>query len=96
MTDNIREKKNQHNDVIGHELKFDNKFSLYSGSKYPLPVVTVILRIGKKKKATIISVLICLWDSRATDSMNKRGHTKQYEYRMPYNQLQCSTATGWY
>ena len=38
MTNNINKNKNQHNDTIEYELKFDNKFSLSNGTKDPLPV----------------------------------------------------------
>ena len=40
VTNNINKDKNQHNDAIGYELRFDNKFSLSSGTKYTLRVVT--------------------------------------------------------
>ena len=50
MTDNIKKNKNQHNDAIEHELRFDNKFNLYEGTKELLQVVAISLRGGKKKK----------------------------------------------
>ena len=59
VTNNINIKY-QCNDAIGYDLKFDNKFSLSSGTKDPLPVVTVSLRGGKKHRATIIYDLTCL------------------------------------
>ena len=41
--------KDQCNDAIEYEPRFDSKFSLSSGAKNPLKVVTVSLRGGKKK-----------------------------------------------
>ena len=35
MTYNIKTNKNQHNDAIENDPKFDNKFILSSGTKYP-------------------------------------------------------------
>ena len=52
MTDNINKNKNKHNDAIEHDLKFYNKFSLSRGTKEPLPVVIVSLRIGKKQRTS--------------------------------------------
>ena len=78
MTDNIRKNKNQHNNAIEHELKFDNKFSLSISTKDPLPVATVSLRGGKKQRETIIACLIFLWGSGDTDRTIKRKHTKHY------------------
>ena len=66
VTNNINN-KDQCNEAIGYEPNFDNKFSLSSGTKDPLAVVTVSLRGGKKHRATIIDVLKCLWDSGATE-----------------------------
>ena len=46
LTDNIKTNKYQHNDVIDNELKFDNNsFNLSSGTRYPLPVVTVSIKM---------------------------------------------------
>ena len=72
VTDNIKKNKNQHNDAIEYEPRFDNKFSLYNRTKDPLPVVTVRIRGVKKQRERIIAGLPCLWDSRATNSMIKR------------------------
>ena len=69
MIDNIKKNKIQRDDSIEREEKFDNKFSLSSRTKYPLLVVTVSLRGGKKEKATMISGLTCLWYSGDTNSM---------------------------
>ena len=44
----------QCNDSIEYETNFDDQFNLSSRTKDPLPLVTVILRGGKKKRATII------------------------------------------
>ena len=35
VTYNIKKNNNQHNDAIENEPNFDNKFSLYSGTKPP-------------------------------------------------------------
>ena len=76
MTDSIRKNKNQHNDAIENNLKFDNIFILSRGTKDPLLLVTVCLRVGKKHIATVVASIICLWDSGATDNIIKRKHTK--------------------
>ena len=69
---------NQCDDAMEYDPKFDYTFSLSSGTKEPLPVVTVSLGVGKKHRATIISGLKCLWDNRATNIMIKIQHTKPY------------------
>ena len=54
VTNNIKDYNYQYNDAIDNEPTFDNSnFSLYSGTRYPLPVVTISLRGGKKQRATI-------------------------------------------
>ena len=58
MADNINITKNEHNDAIENEQKFDNKFSLSSGNKEPVPVVTVSLREGKKLRTAMVAGLI--------------------------------------
>ena len=68
VTGNIKKKNNQHNESIENEPKFDNKFSLSSGTKDPLPVVTVRLRGHKRQREIIVSGLACLWDSRAINT----------------------------
>ena len=55
MTDNINKIKNQYNDAIENDPKFDNTFSLSRKTKDPLPLVTVRLRGGKKHRATDVS-----------------------------------------
>ena len=59
MTDNIKTNKNQCNDAIEIDPKFDNTLSLSGGTKDPLPVVTVSLRGGNKKIATTDAGLTC-------------------------------------
>ena len=46
VTDTINTNKNQHNDAIENEPRFDNQFNLSSGNNDPLPVVIVSLREG--------------------------------------------------
>ena len=96
VNNNIKTNKNQRNDAIENQPKFDNIFNLSSGNKYPLPVVNVSLRGGKKKRATTVAGLTCLWDSGATDSMIKIKHTKYYKLKMQYNKVEYSTAAGLY
>ena len=66
--------KDQRNDAIEYGPKFDSKFSLSIRTKEPLPVVTVILRRGKKKGGT-------------TESMINRWHTKSYDFKMRSNKV---------
>ena len=87
VTNNINN-INQFDDAIEYEPKFDNKFSLYSGTKYPPTIVTVSLQGGKKYRSTIISSLTCLWDSGATNSMIKRKHTWPYDCKMRSNKAE--------
>ena len=87
MTDNIKKIKNQHNYIIENYPKFDDKFSLFKGNKYPLQVVTVSPKGGKKHRTTIVSGLTCMWYSGAKYSMIKRKHTKHYEPRMRSNKV---------
>ena len=55
--------KNQCDDAIEYETKFDSKFSLSSGpNRDPLSVVTVSLIRGNKHRATIFANLSYLWD----------------------------------
>ena len=51
---------------------FITKFSLFIRTKDSLPVVTVVLRGGKKQRAKMISGLPCLWYIGATDIIIKR------------------------
>ena len=58
VTNNIKTNKDQLNDTIYNELTFDaNIFNLSSGTKDPLPVVTVSLQGGNKHRKTTISGL---------------------------------------
>ena len=59
MTSNVIN-NNQCDDAMEYDPKFDYTFSLSSGTKEPLKLVTVILRGGKKHRETIISGLTCL------------------------------------
>ena len=75
MTNNT-ENKNQCDDTIKYESKFDNKSSLSRGpNKDPLPVVTDNLIEVKKHGSTIISGLNFLSGSGATENMIKLRHT---------------------
>ena len=79
VTDNINKNKDQLNDAIYNESMFHtNGFNLSSGTREPLPVVTVTLRKGKKNIETTVSGQTCLWDIRGTKSMINRKHTKFY------------------
>ena len=93
MKNNINNKY-QCNDVIEYEPKFDGKSSLSSGSKDPLPVVTVSIWGGKKQRSTIIDGLTCLWDIGYTNRMIKMRQTKPYNWNMSYNKVEHSTASG--
>ena len=75
-TDNIKKDKYQHDDAIENEHEFDGSFNLSRGNKYPLPVVTVILRGGKKHRPTTVADLTFLWDSGSTNIMIKIRQTK--------------------
>ena len=66
VNNNIKKDKDQHNEAIENEPKFDSSFNLSSGTKDPLPVVTVSLRGGDKQKAIEIDGLTCLWDRGVT------------------------------
>ena len=97
MTNNIRDYNDQYNDAIDNEPTLDNSsFNLSRGTRYPLPVVTVSLRGGKKHRATLAAVITCLCDGGATDSMIKRRHTKHYEHKMRSNRVKYSIAAGVY
>ena len=88
--------KDQCNDAIEYEPKFDNKFSLSSGTKDTLSVVTTILRGVNKHGATIIYGLTCLWDSRATERIIKKLHTKPYDLKICSIEVEYSTSEGPY
>ena len=86
VTSNVKN-KNQCDGTIEYDPEIDNKFSLSSGNKDHLKVVTVSLRGGKKHRATIISILICMWDNGANGSKIKRRHTKTYKHKMRSNKM---------
>ena len=96
VADNININKNENNDAIENEQKFDNKFSLSIWNKEPVPVVTVSLREGKKLRTAMIPVVLFLWGSRATYIIIRLKHTKHYECRMRSNKVEHSTAAGPY
>ena len=78
LINNIKKNNNQHNDAIENEPKFNNIFSLSIGTKDPLPVVTFSIRGGKKQISSMVDGLTLLWNSRATNSVIKIKHTKNY------------------
>ena len=79
VTYNLKNYKYQSNEAIHSEPKFDtSSFNLSSGTSYPLPVVTVSLRVVKKHRATTVAGITCLWDSGATNSMIKILHNNHY------------------
>ena len=59
VTENLNNYKDQSNEAINSDPKFDTS-SLSSGTSNPLPVVTVFLRGGKKHKATTVAGITCL------------------------------------
>ena len=78
------------------ELKFDNIFSLSSGTPMDiLSVVTVGLR-EVKKIGTPPPRITCLWDSEATNSMIKNKYIGRYESIMCYKSFDHSTVSGPY
>ena len=88
MTDNINTNKIQHNDAIENDPKFDNIFSLYSGTKEPLTVVIFSLKWYKKQTPFSDAGLTCLWDRGDTGNMIKRKHTKHYKCRICSNKVE--------
>ena len=44
----------------------------------------------------MVSGLTCVWDSGANYSTTKGNHTKNYERRMRYNEVEYSTSGGPY
>ena len=97
VTYNLKNYKDHSNEAINREPTFDtSSFNLSSGTSDPLPVVTVSLQGGKKHRATTVAGITCLWYSRATDSMIKILHTKNYGRKMRSNKVEYSTAAGVY
>ena len=88
---------NKLNDVIENELKFDSSNSLANNPiKYPLPIVTIRLRGGKKSRQTYKSGLTWLWENGAINSIIKIKHINTYIYKLPANKAKYSTASGPY
>ena len=88
MKNNIKDYNDQYNDAIDNEPTLDDSsFNLSSGTRDPLPVVTVSFQVVKKHIETVVSGLTILWDSRATYSMIKRLHTKDFERKMLFNRV---------
>ena len=96
VTDHINKDKDQHNEAIENDPKFDCSFNLSITTKYPLLVVSVSLLGGKKHGATTVNGLTCLWDSGATNIMIKIRHTKYYDCKMRSNKVEYCTSTGFY
>ena len=81
VTDNIKMNKDQLNKSIYNKRAFDtSNFNSSSGTRDPLPVVTVTLQEGKKPRATNVAGITCLWDSGSTNIMIKIKHTKYYSH----------------
>ena len=96
VTNNINI-KDQWNDAIAYDPRFDNEFSLSRVSIMdPLEVVIVTLRGGEKNRKNIIYGLTWTWDSGATDIMIKSKHTIPYEHRILSNKVEYSTEAGPY
>ena len=92
LNENIRTNKDQLNEAIYNDPKFDtSSFNSSSGTRDPLPVVTVTLRGGKKHRETNVAGLTCLWGSGSTDRMISRKHTEYYEQKIQYNNVEYST-----
>ena len=97
VTDNLKTNKYQSNESINNGLTFDtSNFNLSSGNSNPLLVLTVSPQGGKKHRETTVAGLTLLWDSRATDIIIKRRHTKNHERKMRSNKVDYSTASGMY
>ena len=88
---------NQGNDVVAYEMIFYSTFNLYSCTpEYPLPVLTVNIREGKKSRATVVSGLTFMWDISATNSIRKRKNIKPYKLNMHSNKVECNKSAGLY
>ena len=88
---------NQVNGVIENELKFDSSNSLANNPvKYPLPIVNLILRDGKKSRQNLKSGLTRLWDSGATNSMINCKHINPYRSKRRGKKVKYSTVDGPY
>ena len=90
-------KNNQVNDIVKNELKFDSINSPANNTvNYPLPIVTIRLRGGKKYTQNLNSVLTFLWDSGATDRMIKFKHIDTYNSKLRDNKVKCIMDAGPY
>ena len=67
----INLKDNQVNGIVDNTLKFDSKSSVAILIRYPQPVVTIGIILGKKSRKMINYGLIYLWDSGVFDSTIK-------------------------
>ena len=73
-------------DVIDNELKFDSSNGLDNNPlMYPLPVVTISLRVGKSYIQNLNSGLICLWYSGYTGSIINSMHINPYKSKLRAN-----------
>ena len=95
VTNNINNKY-KCNDAIEYDSKYDNIFSLSSGTNDPLSVVTVRLRGGKKHRENKSYCLTCLWDSGATNRMIKCDTITLNSARCVPIKVEYSTAAGPY
>ena len=88
LTEKIKTNKDQLNYAIYNEPAFDNNsLNLSSGTRDPLPVLTVTLQEGKKHGEMNVSGLKYLWDSGATENTINRKHTKYYERKIRSNKV---------
>ena len=88
LTNNLNTNKDQLNDSIYNERLIDTSiFNSSSGTRDPLPVVTVTLRGVNKHRATTVYGTTCLCYSGATNSMINIKHTKFYECMMRSNKV---------
>ena len=67
VTYNRKKNNIQHNDAIENEPNFDNKFSLYSGTKPPTSSCCKT-QGSKKQSETMVPILTRMWDSGAANS----------------------------
>ena len=95
LTNNLKNNYDQSNEAINIERTFDTtNFNLSSGTSYLLPVVTVYLRGGIKRKTKTVDGLTCLWNIGTTNIMLNRQHNNHYESKIKPSKREYSTATG--
>ena len=83
VTDNIKDYNDQYNDAIDNEPTLDNSsFNIYSGTIYPLPIVTVSLRRGKKHRATVVERKI--WSNRVEYSTAAGMYCTTHDVKVPF------------